>query len=698
MHASAELLTIFARQLAASLDSSVLSDVVIAANEELATGLWDAWHAKRDAAALRDAVTELAQATPENLDAGVDAALGGLEADGETAKSLGSYLRAFPGYVRRAFRRPSQPQGNVPPPNFSLGGPRDLLPLLPPRLPWFGAGDRPWNIGDWELVELLDMTGAGETWKAISPRDEKVAPVALHFLVGAQARAFLKSQDSAILERILLHGRVPGVLALEQIHGHADPPCLQYAWEDAGDLGSLIAEWNETNAKLDPRSASETALKIAEILGRLHTQTPALLHRRLQPENVRVLAAEGKWEVKLAGLGLGSWVDGREKDDDLYAEPTWVAAHPPQASEDVYALGVLWYQLLMRDVRKGRPGGLAWRRELLRQGMTAGLLDVLEKCWEDEPAERHTDGQALAVVLGAELAKSQPAAPAAPTAAAAPEAAPPRSRGRRANLDQLFDSIERTAPERSKLVTNAVGMKLVLIPAGSFLMGSPPEEPGHKANEGPVHEVHLTKDFYLGIHPVTQEQYQIVMGVNPARFSVTAGGGLDHPVENVTWDDAVQFCRKLSEREEEKKAGRRYRLPTEAEWEYACRAGTSGVFSFGAALLPGQANFDTSYPLGGGQTATALQTTSRVGAYPANHFGLHDMHGNVWEWCADWLDSGYYRLSPRRDPTGPANGQFRVIRGGSWRNHAVTCRSAYRNGLAPTARDTITGFRVVLES
>jgi formylglycine-generating enzyme required for sulfatase activity len=233
-------------------------------------------------------------------------------------------------------------------------------------------------------------------------------------------------------------------------------------------------------------------------------------------------------------------------------------------------------------------------------------------------------------------------------------------------------------------------MKLVLLAEGTFQMGSPESEAGRRANEGPRHEITLTKPFYMSVCPVTQAQYQRLVGKNPAKFP-----GPDQPVEYVSWEEAAAFCRKLSEHPEEK--GRRYRLPTEAEWEYACRAGTTGPFFFGASLGQSQGNFDTQFPYGDGEPGVPAQRTTPVTAYPPNHFGLHDMHGNVWEWCGDWLDAQYYRQSPKRDPQGPATGHFRVIRGGSWRNHATFCRSAARNGLAPTARDNCTGFRVVME-
>jgi formylglycine-generating enzyme required for sulfatase activity len=271
----------------------------------------------------------------------------------------------------------------------------------------------------------------------------------------------------------------------------------------------------------------------------------------------------------------------------------------------------------------------------------------------------------------------------------------PGARPRRADVWQLFDTLQKEEAAQAKLFVNSAGIKLVLIPAGTFLMGSPESEPGHRLNEGPEHEVSITRPFYLGVAPVTQGQYEQVLGKNPARFHAGTGGGPDHPVETVSWEDAAAFCRRLSERAEESRAGRVYRLPTEAEWEYTCRSGTATPFSPGAALSSRQANFDGAYPGGGATSGPALKQTSRVGSYPANNFGLCDVHGNVWEWCADWYAEDYYRVSPRRDPPGPAAGQFRVLRGGCWRSQAATCRAAYRNALPPSKRDAYTGFRVV---
>jgi formylglycine-generating enzyme required for sulfatase activity len=250
--------------------------------------------------------------------------------------------------------------------------------------------------------------------------------------------------------------------------------------------------------------------------------------------------------------------------------------------------------------------------------------------------------------------------------------------------------------ELARELVNSVGMKFALIPAGTFFMGSPDSEAGRSRDEGPQHEVEITRPFYLGIHQLTQEQYEKVMGTNPSHFTNKKGGGANHPIEQVSWEEAVEFCRKLSALPAEKVAGRTYRLPTEAEWEYACRGGanSSKPFSFGDSLSSTQVNFDGRNPYGGAATGPYRQRTTPVGTYKPNAFGLFDMHGNVWEWCQDWYDENYYNQSPQQDPQGPQYGSYRVLRGGSWNGNGRNCRSALRDWNAPGIRYDI-GFRVV---
>jgi formylglycine-generating enzyme required for sulfatase activity len=236
-------------------------------------------------------------------------------------------------------------------------------------------------------------------------------------------------------------------------------------------------------------------------------------------------------------------------------------------------------------------------------------------------------------------------------------------------------------------IVNSLKMKLRRIPAGTFRMGSPMAEASRNSDEL-ARDVTLTRSFHMGIHEVTQAEYEQVMGKNPSGFK-----GRTLPVDTVSWVQAVQFCERLSARPEERAAGRRYRLPTEAEWEYACRGGVTTVFSFGDKATSRDANFDGTQPYGG-LAGPDLAGTIVVGSYKPNEFGLFDMHGNVSEWCQDWFARSVDGAA-LVDPQGPSEGQRRVIRGGSWLSSGAECRSAWRGSEAPNGFDSILGFRVV---
>ncbi len=245
----------------------------------------------------------------------------------------------------------------------------------------------------------------------------------------------------------------------------------------------------------------------------------------------------------------------------------------------------------------------------------------------------------------------------------------------------------------SRSITNTIGMKLVLIPDGKFLMGSPEGE--GDGNEHPPHEIRITRPYYLGAYEVTQGQYKAVMGGNPSHFK----GSDELPVETVSWLDAVRFCNNLSEREGRKSCyrieggkvtiagGDGYRLPTEAEWEYACRAGKTTRFSF--------SNDENALGQYAWYFANSDRRTHPVGEKRPNASGLYDMHGNVGEWCWDWFDHGYYKQSPVLDPQGPERAASRVFRGGSWNDDARLTRSAFRYRYVPGNQlSSGLGFRV----
>jgi formylglycine-generating enzyme required for sulfatase activity len=236
-------------------------------------------------------------------------------------------------------------------------------------------------------------------------------------------------------------------------------------------------------------------------------------------------------------------------------------------------------------------------------------------------------------------------------------------------------------------VENSIGMRLRLVPPGTFQMGARAHP-----HERPIHEVTFPHPCWMGRHAVTQALYKAVTGADPSSFK-----GARNPVECVSWDDAVAFCRQLTEMERAARvlpAGWSYRLPTEAEWEYACRAGAETEFCFGDDLDARQANFDGRLPYGKGKKGECRAKTTPAGSFKPNAWGLSDMHGNVWEWCADWY--GKYAAGPQTDPAGPVQGSGRVLRGGSWFDRAEQSRSAHRNWHVPPSRFNTFGFRVVL--
>jgi uncharacterized protein (TIGR02996 family) len=232
--------------------------------------------------------------------------------------------------------------------------------------------------------------------------------------------------------------------------------------------------------------------------------------------------------------------------------------------------------------------------------------------------------------------------------------------------------------------TNALGMSFTWVWPGTFLMGSPPDEP-ERGDDEMQHRVTLTRGFWLGVTPVTQEQWQAVMGSNPSRFRE------EHnlPVERVSWESCQKCCDKLTQ-----VAGTTCRLPTEAEWEYACRGGTTTPFHFGVTISTDQANYDGRHVYAGGCKGIHRWKTTPASTFPANAWGLRDMHGNVWEWCLDWY--GDYDDSVVTDPRGSKGGESRILRGGCWDYIPSCCRAACRLSRTPARRLGNLGFRVVL--
>jgi formylglycine-generating enzyme required for sulfatase activity len=543
----------------------------------------------------------------------------------------------------------------------------------------------------YRLEERLGRGGFGEVWRATAPGGFGAAVKFLH--VEAAAARELRSL------KMLLPIRDAHLLSLQRVEEL--PGCVVLVMELADC--TLLDRLQQCQAQGLPGIPYPELLRCfgqaADGLDFLNEPTHVLepggppvgvVHGDVKPENL-MLVGRG---VKVADFGLS-----RRLSDSIAPNSTssmTVEYSAPEVFDgkisrftDQYALAISW--CMLRGGRRPFSGNHAqvMAGHLMREPDLSMLPEAerpaVRRALSKPPRDRWPSCRdfvaALAAAGGAAPAGAEATRPAA--VATTPYHVSPR-------VDPGVADHRSTS---SPFLINPLGMRLALIPAGAFRMGSPEDEAGRSADEGPVHEVRITRPFYLSIHPVTQAQYQRLMGSNPSHFHPGRGGGPEHPVEQVSWDEAVEFCRRLSELPEERAAGRVYRLPTEAEWEYACRAGTATPFWWGASASSALANFDGEHPYGGAEKGQYLRQTARVGSYPANPWGLFDLHGNVWEWCSDWFDKGYYGQSPREDPAGPDSGSDRVLRGGSWYYFGRRCRSAFRFHSVPGCRNDSIGFR-----
>ena len=259
---------------------------------------------------------------------------------------------------------------------------------------------------------------------------------------------------------------------------------------------------------------------------------------------------------------------------------------------------------------------------------------------------------------------------------------------------QIIDRKQASAPYQTIDLGQGVTLDMVLIPGETFMMGSPNCETERSDDEGPQHQVTLAK-FWMGKYPITQAQWRAVAAMpqvkidldpNPSYFK-----GDNRPVERVSWNDAVEFCDRLSQ-----KLGQPYTLPSEAQWEYACRAGTTTPFHFSDTISPDLANYDGNYTYGSGPKGTYRKKTTEVNSFPPNGFGLYGMHGNVWEWCLDHFhDSCNGAPADGSAWVTGGDSRLRMLRGGSWNSDPRRCRCAYRDYYNPVNRYNISGFRVM---
>jgi|AGSF01.1.fsa_nt_gi Uncharacterized conserved protein len=500
----------------------------------------------------------------------------------------------------------------------------------------------------------------------------------------------LFKQEAIQLQQLGQHPQIPSLDAYFEQDNYL---YLVQQFVDGDNLLKLFQNrgiWQESQVK-------QLLLELLPVLKFIHEQK--IIHRDIKPENIMRRRSDGLF--MLIDFGVSKQLSGTvmsrlgtQIGSDGYTPLEQMQGGEAYPASDLFSLGATAFHLLTGVypfslwVEHGYSWTANWQQHL-KIPIDNGLALILSKLLAKDIQRRYQSAEEVLKDF-----QRQSISTPTPTPTPAPISTPTLTL-------QRFDfevvtvnargNITNRQRRQAQFISENLGsgaiLDLISIPGGSFMMGSPSTETGRSNDEGPQHNVNISP-FFMGKYEVTQKQYQAVMGNNPSNFK-----GAKHPVEQVTWDEAVEFCRKLTQ-----KTGKSYRLPSEAEWEYACRARTTTPFYFGDTITPDLVNYNGNYPYGSAPKGLYREQTTDVGIFPPNAFGLYDMHGNVWEWCSDkWHDN--YNGAPTDGSSWETGGDNnRVLRSGSWDFNAVYCRSAYRCGDSAGLRLSCIGFRVALVS
>jgi tetratricopeptide (TPR) repeat protein len=428
MEASLALLKCIAKASLPALGSGVEGDFAREVLPRIAQDVWNQWGQDRSEADCRTVIRELAGLAPAEGRAAVSQAIDEAARDqpAEVRARVATFVRMIPRALHQALVRREDPRGLTVPAQLPLSRAEDLQDLLPQRLPRFKTGDRPLAEVDRELVKLLGIAAFGEMWLAHNPRLSSMPPVALAFCLDGVARDRLLKHETATLIRIMSQGEYPGIVPLRYLHLSADPPCLEYEFIEGGNLPFVVYGHQAAKGPLAANAASKIVLQIARAIGQVHLLPSPIVHRDLKPSNVLVRKQDDKVEFLIANFGLGevkaSLALEQTRQDSpsqqrltalngahtpLYASPEQKRGEEPDPRDDVHALGVLWYQLLIGDFTEGAPAGGAWRKNLAQQGVPAKLLDLLESCFEAKAVHRPPNAAAVTAQLEPILAEER---------------------------------------------------------------------------------------------------------------------------------------------------------------------------------------------------------------------------------------------------------------------------------------------------
>ncbi|WP_242072348.1 bifunctional serine/threonine-protein kinase/formylglycine-generating enzyme family protein [Microcoleus sp. FACHB-68] len=567
----------------------------------------------------------------------------------------------------------------------------------------------------YEIVKVLGSGGFAETYLAndldipITPKPKCVVKRLHPQAIEPDIQRLFQKEAEILYKLAQNHERIPKLFAYFEENQEF---YLIQEFIEGHDLSKELSP----GKKLSETYAIKLLQDILEILAYVHQNN--IIHRDIKPQNI-MRRKDGKLmlidfgavkEIGIQKTILSGKTSRTVSIGTLGFMPSEQAMGKPKPSSDIYALGrTVIFALTGVEpdlLEEDNDGEVIWKNYA---SVSDGLADILSKMVRDHFTGRYANAtEALQALNSLVSGSALPTAPPQTKTIISPPVLPTPSVPSQASTviaapilpTYPFQFMTVTVNARGKIVnrqqgqadvfteklSNNVSLEMVSIKGGRFLMGSPETEEGRYGYESPQHRV-TVQPFFLGKYPVTQAQWQSVMGNNPANSK-----GNNRPVENVSWNDAVEFCQKLSQ-----KTGRNYRLPSEAEWEYACRAGITTPFYFGETITPDLANYDGIYIYASGPQGQCRKQTTDVGSFPPNAFGLYDMHGNVWEWCQDvWHEN--YNGAPSDGSAWEIGGdsKYRLRRGGSWNLNPAYCRSALRIRYGPNFRNYHFGFRVAL--
>jgi TPR repeat protein len=429
MSVAFSFMKIAAKAVLNAVGGGITGDILVEVLPEVASEVWQWWGKGRSADQIQKELEAVAQLTPAEAvkQAGEAVAVEAGERSNTEQAALTLYLTLIPDAIRQSQRRLTDPTGRTISPGFSVVKPDDLVPLLPARLPRFKPGDRPTGLGDLELVEMLGAGGFGEVWKARNHFFDGVPPVALKFCLDPTAKDRLLHHEAAVLNQVMRQGNHPGIVPLLDSYLGIEPPCLKYEFVAGGDLGGVIRDAHPRGG-LPPRQAARIVQEVAEAIGFAHSLKPPIVHRDLKPANILVQRADGKLVFYVADFGIGGAAVAqalgqtrlgatrghllvsslRGSYTPLYASPQQLRGEDPDPRDDVYSLGVIWYQLLTADLFVGAPAGGAWKKRLTERGMDPSLIELLEECINHTPADQPANAAVVAERIAAIIDKKKP--------------------------------------------------------------------------------------------------------------------------------------------------------------------------------------------------------------------------------------------------------------------------------------------------